>query len=125
MIRVPYASDPSATRIELRSPDPSGNVYLQMAVFIAMGLQGLRDSIDPGEPDTGNVYKKNTYSRIKDSRLLPRSMFEALAEAENSEFLRGVLGEGLFKSYMELKTTEWESFRTAVTTLEHTAYLSI
>ena len=125
MIRVPYASDPSATRIELRSPDPSGNVYLQMAVFIAMGLQGLRDSIDPGEPDTGNVYKKNTYSRIKDSRLLPRSMFEALAEAENSEFLRGVLGEGLFKSYMELKTTEWESFSTAVTTLEHTAYLSI
>jgi len=125
MIRVPYASDPSGTRIELRSPDPSGNVYLQMAVFIAMGLQGMRDSIDPGEPDTGSVYKRRDYSRIKDTRLLPRSMYEALAEAEKSEFLRGLLGERLFASYLELKTREWENFRTAVTTLEHAAYLSI
>lgn len=125
MIRVPYASDPSGTRIELRSPDPSGNVYLQMAVFIAMGLQGIRESSDPGEPDTGSVYSRHNYSRITDSRFLPRSMYEALAEAEKSAFLKDVLGERLFSSYMELKTREWESFRTTVTTLEHSAYLSI
>lgn len=125
MIRVPYASNPSGTRIELRSPDPSGNVYLQMAVFIAMGLQGLRDRVDPGEPDEGSIYKKYNNMQIVNRNLLPRSMYEALAEAEGSEFLMNLLGERLFKSYLSLKIKEWETFRTTVTNLEHSAYLAI
>ncbi len=125
MIRVPYSSDPAGTRIELRSPDPSGNVYLQMAVFIAMGLQGLREKTDPGDPDEGNTYRGYDRTQIVNTGLLPRSMYEALAEAENSGFLLNVLGERLFKSYLSLKIREWESFRTTVTNLEHSAYLAI
>jgi len=125
MIRVPYASNPSATRLELRSPDPSGNVYLQMAVFIAMGLQGIREKIEPGEPDVGSVYKKINQLQITNIDLLPRSMYEALAEAEKSSFLLNLLGDRLFNSYLSLKIKEWETFRTSVTTLEHAAYLAI
>ncbi len=125
MIRVPYSSDPSGTRIELRSPDLSGNVYLQMATFIAMGLQGMRDKIDPGKPDEGSVYRNYDRLQIVNRNLLPRSMYEALAEAEKSDFLRNLLGETLFRSYLSLKINEWENFRTSVTTMEHAVYLSI
>jgi glutamine synthetase len=125
MIRVPYSSTPSGTRIELRSPDPSGNVYLQMAVFIAMGLEGIKNKIEPGEPDVGNIYRKFNPLQIVNPDLLPRSMYEALAEAEQSSFLYHLLGERLFKSYLSLKIREWEKFRTSVTTMEHSAYLAI
>jgi len=125
MIRVPYASNSSGTRIELRSPDPSGNVYLQMAVFIAMGLQGMREKTDPGPPDEGSVYRSYDHTRIVNHDLLPRSMYEALAEADGSSFLSSILGERLYRGYLSLKIKEWERFRTSVTTLEHSAYLSI
>ena len=38
MIRIPIATEPKNMRIELRSPDPAGNAYLQIAVFIANEL---------------------------------------------------------------------------------------
>lgn len=124
MIRVPYSTDSSDTRIELRSPDPSGNVYLQVAVFIAMGIKGILEDADPGEPDNGSVYKRHDNTRILNRELLPRSMYEALVEAESGKFLREILGERLFKSYLSLKIGEWEGFRTTVTSLEHSSYLS-
>lgn len=99
MIRVPYAANPESTRIELRSPDPSGNVYLQMAVFIAMGLRGIEERIDPGDPDSGSVYLRQAPVQVFDRTLLPRSMYEALVEAERSAFLRETLGDRLFESY--------------------------
>lgn len=125
MIRVPYSPNASGTRIELRSPDPSGNVYLQIAVFIAMGLQGILEDCDPGEPDAGNVYSDHDRMKIVNKRLLPRSMYEALVEAESGTFLKNCLGDRLFEAYMFLKVREWESFRTTVTSLEHSSYLSI
>lgn len=125
MIRVPYAADPSGTRIEMRSPDPSGNVYLQMAVLIEMGMQGIREKIDPGSPDEGSIYQRFDPMQIVNKNLLPRSMYEALAESEKSEFLLNLFGERLFRSYMTLKIREWETFRTSVTTLDHSAYLAI
>jgi len=48
---LPYTLSPESTRIELRKPDPAGNVYLQMAVLISMGLAGMRGKIDCGSAD--------------------------------------------------------------------------
>ncbi len=126
MIRIPYSNSPESVRIELRSPDPAGNVYLQMAVFIAMGLEGIKRELNPGDPDVGNVYMNYTdHKRVWDDRILPRSMFEALAEAEKSEFLKNLLGDQLFGNYMSLKINEWEMYRTSVTSMEHSKYLVI
>ena len=125
MVRVPYATKPEATRIELRSPDPAGNMYLQMAVLIAMGLQGIKDNLDCGRPDTGSTYKKNYGTRIWDRRFLPKSMYEALVEAERSKFLAGVLGPRIYENYMAIKTADWEEHRTHVTPREHAKYLRI
>ena len=80
------------TRIEIRSPDPSGNIYLQIATLIGMGLQGIREKIDCGDPDIGNLSDTKNASHLMDTNFLPRNMFEALVEAENSSFLKEFLG---------------------------------
>lgn len=126
MIRIPYTVNPQNTRIELRSPDPSGNVYLQLATFIAMGLKGIEEKIDCGSPDTGSAYKKYIESpKVWDERFLPKSLFEALVEAERSDFLREVLGVAICDNYIRLKTEEWEEHRTHITPREHRKYLNL
>lgn len=125
MVRVPYAEGARDTRIELRSPDPSGNIYLQIATLIGMGLQGIREKIDCGVPDNGNTYETEKATHLMDPQFLPRNMFEALVEAENSQFLKELLGAPLYTQYMSLKTDEWESYRTFVTPREHKMNLRI
>ncbi len=119
MVRVPYSNSPKSKRIELRSSDPSGNVYLQMATLIAMGLQGIRERADCGKPDEGSTYSDTGVPKLWDTRYLPRSMYEALVEAERGTFLRETLGDVMFEQYFRLKTAEWEGYRTHVTEREH------
>lgn len=125
MVRLPYCTGPGSMRLELRSPDPAGNVYLQMAALIEMGVQGLREGLDCGPPDSGSVYRDLGDIRVWDERFLPRSMYEALVEAEKSDFLRRLLGESIYKHYLRLKITSWEEHRTHVTPRELGNYLSI
>jgi glutamine synthetase len=125
MVRVPFTKNPSSTRLELRSPDPAGNMYLQIATLIAMGLQGLRDKEDCGAPDRGSTYGRRYKPRMWDKRFLPKSLFEALVEAERSQFLKRFLGDRIYDSYMRLKRTEWEAYRTHVTQWDLDKYLYI
>ncbi len=123
MVRIPYIDKPINTRLELRSPDPSGNVYLQVAVLIAMGIQGVREKMACGKPDAGSTYKKQYSNRVIDRKFLPKSMFEALMEAEKSRFLKETMGDHLYDNFMSLKTNQWEMHRTHVTGLEHRTYM--
>lgn len=123
MVRVPHFNGPQDVRIELRSPDPWGNVYLQIAALIAMGLDGVRNRKDPGKPDSGNTYRKHYGLKIRDRRFLPKCLYEALAEAERSRFLRQLLGERAYTNFMLLKMRDWEEHRTHVTPREFKKYL--
>jgi glutamine synthetase len=125
MVRVPYTNDPKNTRIELRNPDPAGNPYLQMAVLIAMGLKGIKENLDCGQPDIGSTYRRKYKYRLWDRRFLPKSMYEALVEAERSKFLKDVLGDRIYESYMSLKINDWEDHRVHVTPKELDKYLGI
>ena len=125
MVRIPHALSPKATRFELRCPDPAGNVYLQFATLIQLGLDGLENKLDPGSPDMGSTYKKDLKQKVLDERFLPRDFYEALLEAENGCYLKEVLGEDLFNNYLGLKFKDWEEYRTTVTDYEHNKYLTI
>jgi len=74
MVRIPYCPNPQSTRLELRSPDPAGNVYLQVAILIAMGMEGIRNKIDCGEHATGTINSKDYSIKVWDRRFLPKSM---------------------------------------------------
>ena len=123
MVRIPYSVNPEGTRLELRNPDPSGNVYLQIAVLIAMGLEGIRQKLDCGKSASGSSYKKNYGMKVWDKRFLPKSMFEALVEAEKSKFLRQTLGDRIYGNFMDLKAKDWEEHRTQVSPMELKKYL--
>ena len=123
MVRIPYCPNPQSTRIELRNPDPAGNVYLQVAILIAMGMEGIRNNIDCGEHAVGNVCGDGLSAKVWDKRFLPKSMYEALVEAEGSSFLKQALGDETYQNFMRLKTQEWEEHRIHVTNREISMYL--
>ncbi len=124
MVRVPYTPNPESTRIELRNPDPSGNPYLQIATLIAMGLNGIKKDLNCGRPDIGSTYKRKYRYRLWDRRFLPKSMYEALVEAERGKFLKEVLGEEIYNTYMSLKINDWEDHRVHITPRELNKYLT-
>lgn len=125
MVRIPHAVKPQATRMELRCPDATGNVYLQFAILIFMGLAGIANKEDAGLPDVGSTYKNDLQPKVLDRRFLPRDFFPALMDAENSDFMTESLGAELFANYMKIKIAEWEVHRTTITDLEHRKYLHI
>ena len=125
MVRIPHALSTKATRMELRCPDATGNVYLQFATLIFAGLDGIATKADAGQPDMGSTYKKETRIKVLDERFLPRDFYPALMEAEKSTFLPQALGADLFNNYLNLKIAEWDEYRTTVTDFEHQKYMSI
>lgn len=125
MVRIPHALSPLATRMELRCPDATGNVYLQFAILIFMGLSGIANKEDAGPPDVGSTYKNENQTMVLDPRFLPRDFYPALMEAENSSFMAESLGAELFANYMTIKVAEWEEYRTTITDFEHEKYLHI
>lgn len=123
LLRVP-AKRSNATRVELRSPDPSCNPYLAFAVILEACLDGIRNKIDPPAPVESNIYSLSTKERKKqriDS--LPGSLADALDEMNKSLVIRAALGEHIFDEFMRAKKKEWDSFRTAVTEWEMNKYL--
>ena len=48
---------PAPGRIEIRAIDGSANPYLAATALLAAGLDGIAKTIDPGEPNTENLYE--------------------------------------------------------------------
>ncbi len=94
LIRVPnFGGRKSAARCEIRCPDGAGNPYLQFAVLLATGLDGIKNKIDPGDPVELNVYHMSYEERkATRHRLTTRILKEALDELETSDLMRETLG---------------------------------
>ena len=125
LIRIP-TSRSSGTRCELRSPDLSGNPYLQFAVLLAAGLKGLEKKITPPESVEKNIYELSTREMEKyNIRHLPESLGHALAFMESSELVKDTLGDHVFNNFLHVKQNEWSKYRTQVTPWELDKYLPI
>jgi glutamine synthetase len=128
LIRVPqwFKQKPKAARIELRCPDPSCNPYLAFAVMLKAGLAGIKNNLMPPEPVEENVYQLDDESLVtRNIDTLPAALIEALDEMGKSELMQEVLGAPLFKKYIDIKTREWNEFKTQVTGWELEKYLNI
>ena len=123
MIRIPVQREEN-TRIELRSPDPSCNPYLTLAVCLAAGIDGIKNHIEPPKPVNEDVRKMAEEKRIAlGIEPLPRNLYEALNGLEQDELVRSVLGEELCKGYIAAKKKEWESYCAQVSQWETEQYL--
>lgn len=124
LIRIP-ASRGENTRVELRSPDPSSNPYLALAVCLAAGLDGIKNKMTPPKSVSKNIFHMTEEEKeILNIRSMPGSLGEALQEFEASSFMRKVLGNHLFDNYLKAKKSEWSQYRTQVSDWEIDQYLN-
>lgn len=125
LVRVP-SSRGLSTRIEVRSPDPSANPYLAMAVILAAGLDGIKNKLTPPEPVNRNIYVMDKQERLAAGILdLPETLKEAIEYLLQDEVIKEALGEHAVNHFVEAKTIEWDMFRTQVHPWEREQYLTM
>ena len=125
LIRIP-ASRGSATRVELRSPDPACNPYLAVAACLAAGLDGIAQGLTPPPEIPGNIYAMDQETRKAFGiEALPRNLEEALSEMERDAVVMDVLGPHVAQHYLNGKQKEWEEYQTRVSSWELEKYLVI
>jgi len=126
LIRVPVAKrgNPSATRIEYRSPDPACNPYLAMSVILAAGLRGISEGYElPTEADA-NLFEMDDAALTKlGIGTLPQSLADSLKIMESSTLVQEALGEHIFEWFLRNKRSEWRSYKTHVSQFEFDRYL--
>ena len=124
LIRVPAARG-MGTRIELRSPDPSCTPYLEMALCLAAGLDGIKQNLAAPAGTNKNIFamsSKELEAEGIDS--LPGSLEEAMVEFQKDPFIKETLGEHVYEKYLEGKLREWRHYRNKVTGWEIDRYLN-
>lgn len=126
LIRVPKVrpSQMTATRLELRCPDPSCNPYLAFAVMLKAGLDGIKRQLPLPEPIEENVYQfDESELNRRNIELLPLTLGEALDELRKDEVIQSALGDHVLERFLEAKNLEWTSFRSDVSRWELDRYL--
>ncbi len=123
LIRIP-AKRGASTRLELRSPDPSCNPYLALAVQLKAGLDGIKHKITPPPSVDLNIYAMSAEER-RELRIesLPGSLDEALEELMKNEVIKAALGDHIFDRFVTAKTKECDGYRTTVHQWELDQYL--
>ena len=125
LIRIP-SSRGNGTRVELRSPDPSCNPYLEIAACLAAGLDGIERGLTPPPEITENIYLMKPEERLAKGIIgLPASLEEALEAFKNDPLMTATMGEHVTQQYIEGKQREWDAYRTRVSNWEIERYLVV
>lgn len=126
LIRVPRISPgrEQSTRLELRCPDPSANIYLAFAVMLEAGMDGITKKKKAPDAVEEDVYEFDD-SKLKEFYIesLPADLGAAIAEMQQSSFLKDAMGATLYEKYVAAKKLEWEDYRIQVTQWELDKYL--
>ena len=112
-IRVPeyQPGKEQTTRIELRCPDPSCNLYLAFATMFMAGMRGIQEGYELPEPVEENIYKMSNSKQKKFSiKTLPRNLAEAIKIMSKSALLEETLGEHIFYKFIANKQWEIEEY---------------
>ena len=126
LIRIPRFSPgrESATRAELRCPDPSCNPYLAFAVMLAAGLEGIDKGLTPPPAVNEDVYDLTEDDlRERSIGVLPGTLGQALKELAADPVIRDALGEHVYHAFVRAKQAEWDDYRIRVTDWELDRYL--
>ncbi len=128
LVRVPMyrVGKEKATRVELRSPDPSCNPYLAFSLMLAAGLRGIEEKYKLPEPIEENIFHMDLDTRDRlNIESLPDSLENAIRIFADSALARATLGDHIFESLIANKQVEWDRYRQAVTSFEWEHYLPV
>jgi glutamine synthetase len=125
LVRIP-ARRGKGTRLELRMPDPAANPYLALAVQLAAGIDGIKSKITPPDPVDRNIWELSIRDRRKYKIAeLPRDLGEAVDLMKRSSFMKGVLGDHVYDSFLAAKEQEWQEYIAQVHEWEIDRYLGV
>jgi glutamine synthetase len=124
LIRVPHVGRAEATRVELRSPDPSCNPYLAFAVMLRAGLDGIERRLPLPPPVEESLYGFDDVElERRNVGVLPDNLKDALDALEADALVMEALGDHLAERFIEAKRLEWREYRGQVTPWELHQYL--
>jgi glutamine synthetase len=124
MLRIPGPG-----RVEDRTIDGAANPYLAATVILAAGLDGIERQLDPGDPNSENLYAV-PYEELRKRGLdtLPPNLLDAVEELERDDVIRASLGRGRDEDYLDyyarVKRDEWSRYHEQVTAWEVSEYLT-
>ena len=105
-VRIPvYSKSERAKRLELRTPDPSCNVYLACSAMLMAGLDGIQNKIHPGAPLDKDLYDLEP-EELAEIESTPGSLAEALdaLEDDHDYLLKGdVITQDVIDTWIEYK----------------------
>jgi len=125
MLRVPEAG-----RVEDRTVDGSCNPYLAATAVLAAGLDGIEQGLDPGDPNSLNMYETSPEQRSElGIETLPENLLAAAVNAENCKVLREAFGpvrdEDYLDYYVRCKRRDWQQAHEQITEWERDHYLNL
>jgi glutamine synthetase len=125
MIRVPEPD-----RIEIRLPDGAANPYLLFAAILACGLDGIDNGMDPGDPNTDNLFTLSSDEvAARGIATLPPTLLHAADNLAGSDVLQAGLGmtpDGPYSDYFAaVKRQEFLDHHHQVTRSEVDQYLTL
>jgi glutamine synthetase len=125
MLRIPAGG-----RVEDRTVDGSCNPYLAATAMLAAGLDGVERGLDPGDPNSANLYEMSEAQRSElGIELLPANLLDAVRELERNDVLRRALGkvrDGDYVDYFaKVKHKEWQAAHEQITQWELDRYLQL
>ncbi|TMB93005.1 MAG: glutamine synthetase [Chloroflexi bacterium] len=124
LIRVPHVGRSEATRVELRSPDPSCNPYLAFAVMLRCGLDGVERKLPLPAPVEESLYGFDDVElQRRNVAVLPDNLEDAVDALEADDVVIDALGDHLAERFIEAKRLEWRDYRGQVTPWELSQYL--
>jgi glutamine synthetase len=107
----------AATRVELRVCGGDAHLPIAFAAYLAAGLDGIRNRIDPGPMAKGDLDEDNAVER------LPDDWGRALDALEGSSWAKQALGVAFVKNYTTVKRYEYDEWRRTVTAEERNTYI--
>ncbi len=125
MLRVPEGG-----RIENRGCDGSANPYLAFTVMLAAGLDGVDRELDPGEPNTDNLYTISASEVAKRGiASMPTTLLHAVDALVEDDVLRTALGRCPDRDYIDyfadIKRAEFAAWHGVVSDWEVERYLTL
>ncbi len=111
MVRIPDAG-----RFEFRLMDGAANPYLLQAGVLATGLDGIANKRHPGKRIDLDMYAHGY--KVRGAKKLPLNLLDALRNLDKSKVANEAFGRDQIKSYIKLKTDEWNDFSRHLTQWE-------
>ena len=118
-VRVPAGGG----RCESRNADGAVNPYLAATLALAAGLEGIREKLDPGQPNEDNLYELSEAARRdRGIDFLPKTLLGAIEAFDADPFVERVLGPELKQEFITYKTQEWDEYHLAISQWEIERY---